>query len=95
MAIFRKIHVTFWSYSFISELKDRERIFYLYLLTNEKTTQCGVYEITKKQIAFDLGYSTDTVSILLNNFQKLGKILPPANLQLKIGINITTIRHQK
>jgi hypothetical protein len=74
MAIFRKIHVTFWSDAFIQELKDREKLFYIYLLTNDKTTQCGVYELTKKQIAFDLGYSIDTVSILINQFQKYDKI---------------------
>lgn len=74
MAIFRKIHVTFWSDSFISELKDREKLFYIYILTNERTTQCGVYEITKKQISFDLGYSIDTVSALIKQFQKIGKI---------------------
>lgn len=74
MAIFRKIHVTFWSDAYVSDLKEKEKLFYLYLLTNERTTQIGCYEITKKQISYDLGYSIDTVSILLNKFQKDGKI---------------------
>ncbi len=74
MAVYRKIHITFWSDAFVSELKDREKLFYLYLLTNERTSQLGVYEITKKQIAFDLGYSIDTVSVLINLFQNSGKI---------------------
>ena len=74
MAIFRKIHVNFWSDSFISSCDDKVKLFYLYLLTNERTSQLGVYEITKKQIAFDLGYSIDTVSILINEVEKLGKI---------------------
>jgi len=43
-------------------------------MTNEKTRQCGVYEITKKQMAFDLGYSMDKVSILLKYFISKGKI---------------------
>lgn len=75
MAIFRKIHVTFWSDSFISSLEDKQKLFYLYLLTNERTTQLGVYEITKKQMAFDLGYSIDTVSKLIQSIQKTGKIM--------------------
>jgi hypothetical protein len=74
MAIFRKIHISFWSDPFISELKQEEKLFYIYLLTNTNTTQCGIYEITKKQIAFDLGYSIDRVSILLKSFYKYGKI---------------------
>lgn len=75
MAIFRKIHVTFWSDSFVSNLTEKEKLFYLYLLTNERTTQIGIYEITKKQIAFDLGYSINIVSDYLKLFQKHGKIM--------------------
>lgn len=74
MAIFRKIHVTFWSDAYVSELKDREKLFFLYLLTNERTTQLGIYEITKRQMAFDLGYSIDTVSSLIKLIEKSGKI---------------------
>ena len=75
MAIFRKIHVTFWSDSFVSNLTEKEKLFYLYLLTNERTTQIGIYEITKRQISFDLGYSINTVSDLLKQFSKYGKIM--------------------
>ena len=74
MAIFRKIHTSFWSDSFVSELENDQKLFYLYLMTNERTRQCGVYEITKKQIAFDLGYSIDKVSKLLAYFISKKKI---------------------
>ena len=74
MAIFRKIHTSFWSDSFISDLDKDKKMFYLYLLTNERTTQCGIYEITKRQIAFDLGCSIDTVSKLLKYFVSEKKI---------------------
>ena len=75
MAIFRKIHTSFWSDPFIQDLDNDHRLFYLYLLTNEKTKQCGIYEISKKQMSFELGYSIDRVSKLLAYFIKLGKIL--------------------
>jgi hypothetical protein len=74
MAIFRKIHTSFWSDSFVSELENDYKLFYIYLMTNERTRQCGVYEITKKQIAFDLGYSIDKVSKLLTYFINRSKI---------------------
>lgn len=74
MAIFRKIHTSFWSDSFISELDNDHKLFYIYLMTNERTRQCGVYEITKRQIAFDLGYTIDRVSILLKYFINRNKI---------------------
>ena len=75
MAIFRKIHTSFWSDTFIQDLDNDQRLFYLYLLTNERTKQCGIYEISKKQMAFDLGYSIDRVSKLLQYFIKVDKVL--------------------
>ena len=74
MAIFRKVHTSFWSDPFIQDLTIEQRYFYLYLLTNEQTKQCGVYEITRKQISFDTGYSMDKVSVLLKYFISKGKI---------------------
>jgi hypothetical protein len=75
MAIFRKIHTSFWSDPFIQDLDNDHRLFYLYLLTNERTKQCGIYEISKKQMSFELGYSIDKVSKLLAYFIKVGKVL--------------------
>lgn len=75
MAIFRKIHTSFWEDSFISELDPKAKLFYLYLLTNPRTKQCGIYEITIKQIAFDLGYSIDTVLKYIKDFNSFGKIM--------------------
>lgn len=74
MATFRKVHTKFWSDSFIQSLSPEKKFFYLYLLTNEATRQCGIYEITKQRISFDTGYTIETVSILLNYFVELGKI---------------------
>jgi len=86
MAIFRKVHTSFWSDSFTSDLTVDQKLFYIYLLTNERTKQCGVYEITKKQISFDLGYSIDKVSILLTYFINKGKIkYNEATKELAIG----------
>lgn len=74
MAIFRKVHTSFWSDPFIEDLDRDQKLFYLYLITNDKTRQCGIYEITKKQIAYDLGYNIDTVSKHMAYFIKTGKI---------------------
>mgnify|MGYP000070582566 CR=1 FL=1 len=53
MAIFRKIHVSFWKDEFIESLTPEQKFFYLYLMTNDRTTQCGIYEITIKQMQVD------------------------------------------
>jgi hypothetical protein len=75
MAIFRKIHTSFWSDTFIQDLDNEHKLFYMYLLTNERTKQCGIYEISKKQMSFDLGYSIDRVSKMLKYFVNSGRIM--------------------
>lgn len=75
MATFRKIHVQFWSDPYIQTLSPEKKYFYLYLLTNEKTKQCGIYEISPRQISHDTGYTVETVLTLLQYFIDSGKIM--------------------
>lgn len=75
MAIFRKIHTQFWSDPFVQSLTPEKKYFYLYLLTNEKTKQCGIFEITIRQISYDTGYIVETVNTLLEYFVDAEKIL--------------------
>lgn len=75
MAIYRQIHVSFWQDPFVLDLTPEEKYFYIYLMTNSKTNQIGIYEIPKKIMEIELGYSIDRVSILLNKFISYKKIL--------------------
>jgi len=68
MAIFRKIHTSFWGDSFIQDLTPEQKYFFLYLLTNDKTKQCGIYEITVRQMCYDTGYNEETIKKLLEFF---------------------------
>jgi hypothetical protein len=74
MAIFRKVHTSFWGDPFTQDLTPEQKYFYLYLITNDKTKQCGIYEITKRQICYDTGYNIDTVCKLLEYFINKRKI---------------------
>lgn len=74
MAIFRKIHIQFWSDVFIQSLTPEQKFFFLYLLTNERTKQCGIYEITTRQISYDTGYNVETINRLIDFFTTSGKI---------------------
>jgi hypothetical protein len=47
----------------------------LYLLTNPETAQIGIYKITKKQIAFDLVYSIESVHALMERFTQHHKLI--------------------
>ena len=74
MAIFRQVHVSFWQDTFVLDLTPEEKYFYLYLMTNSKTTQCGVYELPIKVMELETGYNRETVEKLLNRFIEYGKI---------------------
>lgn len=69
MAKFRMVYTAFWEDAkVVEELTPEDKYFFLYLLTNAKTTQIGIYSITKRQMAFDLGYSMESVQVLLDRF---------------------------
>ena len=67
MAKYRMVRTEFWKNPIVmEEMSPEDRYFYLYLLTNPQTTQIGIYRITKKQMAFDLGYSIERESIIIS-----------------------------
>lgn len=74
MAIFRKIHVSFWKDLFVKKLTPEQKYFYLYLMTNSNTTQCGIYEIDFGMISYETGYNTETIQKLILFFESKGKI---------------------
>lgn len=74
MAKFRNVSVKFWSDPFVETLTPEKRYFFLYLITNEHTTQCGIYEISFRSMAFETGYNTETIEKLVQFFEKSGKI---------------------
>jgi hypothetical protein len=75
MATYRKLHTTFWTDPFVENLTQEQKLFYLYLITNTKTKQSGIYEITKKYMAFETGFSIKEITELINYFVNDGKIL--------------------
>ncbi|AVM24922.1 conserved phage C-terminal domain-containing protein [Bacillus pumilus] len=76
MAKYRHVHTTFWQDPKVTEeMTPEDRYFYLYLITNPNTTQIGIYPITKKQMAFDLGYSIESINSLMDRFQNHHKLI--------------------
>jgi DnaD/phage-associated family protein len=69
MAKYRMVRTDFWKNPIVSEeMTPEDKFFFLYLLTNPDTTQIGIYKITKKQMAYDLGYSIESVHSLMERF---------------------------
>lgn len=65
----RFIDTHFWSDTWVDELGRDERYFFLYLLTNDKTSIAGVYEIPLKMIAFETGFNKQEVMNMFQNLQ--------------------------
>ncbi|MDY7796292.1 hypothetical protein U0G23_17290, partial [Clostridioides difficile] len=69
MPIFRQIYTNFWTDPKIQEeFSVEDKLFYIYLLTNPHTTQIGIYTITKKQIAFEIGWTLESTNAVMDRF---------------------------
>ena len=76
MGIKRIVDTGFWTDGKVDDFSPEDKYFMLYLLTNPFSTQLGIYEISIKQVAFQLGYSVDTVKTLIDRFEnKYGMIV--------------------
>jgi hypothetical protein len=85
MAVYRQIQTTYWQDEFVLNLTPEEKYFYLFLLTNSKTKQCGIYQLPVQVIVFETGYNQETVEKLLKRFIDYGKIIYSAKTR-EIGI---------
>ena len=76
MGIKRIVDTSFWTDGKVDDFSPEDKYFMLYLLTNPFSTQLGIYEISIKQVAFQMGYSIDAVKVLIDRFEnKYGMIL--------------------
>ena len=70
MALYRSIHLSFWTDSKIDDyFTPEDKYFFLYLLTNPHTRICGCYEISIRAMSRELGYNEDAVFRLLNRME--------------------------
>lgn len=76
MGVYRPVQTEFWTDpKVVEEFTPEDRLFYLYLLTNPSTTQIGIYQITKKTMAFELGYSIESINALMDRFIRHHKLI--------------------
>ena len=76
MAVFRQVQTDFWQdVRVVEEMTPEDRYFYLYLLTNPHTSQIGIYQIPKKMMAFEMGYSIESINSLMDRFEKHHKLI--------------------
>ena len=87
MGVKRIVDTNFWNDDKVVDLfSPEDKLFMLYLMTNPHTTQLGIYPINKKNMAFELGYSVDTVNVLLERFENKYNIIKYSNETNEIAI---------
>jgi hypothetical protein len=69
----RIIHTRFWKDSYISALNPKEKLVFIYLLTNEYINLCGVYELPDKYIRLDLDITQEELDLAKYKFTKDNK----------------------
>ena len=74
MAAYRQIHITFWQDPFIEGLEPKQKYFYLYLMTNSKTKQCGCYEISMRLMQYETNLSSKEIKSYIKLFVESKKI---------------------
>lgn len=70
MAKNRYVNTKFWSDNYISRLNKDEKLLFLYLLTNERTTIAGIYELPVRYMAIETGMDEEDVERILKKFSR-------------------------
>lgn len=73
--MYRPVDIEFWQDEFILELSSEQKLTYIFLLTNRRTTQCGIYNIGLTISQLELQFSEEKIKEHLKFFQEKGKLL--------------------
>jgi len=65
----RMLKTRFWTDGFIITLDPVEKLLFLYLLTNQYTSICGIYECPLKVMAFETGIDRDAFERVIERFK--------------------------
>lgn len=66
--MYRNVDCATWDDAWFAELDPRAKLFFLYLVTNRRSTSCGAYEITVRQMAFETGLAADEIERWLHEW---------------------------
>ncbi len=68
------VSTSFWSDHYVADLDPVEKLLFLYLLTCERSTLAGVYELPVKMMAVETGIETEMVKKILGRFEEDDKV---------------------
>lgn len=89
----RVVSTVFWEDEKVVDMfSPEDKYFMLYLLTNPRTTSIGIYALPVKIAAFDLGYSVESVKVLLERFENKYKMIVYSKEQQEVAV-LNTLRY--
>lgn len=89
----RVVSTVFWEDEKVVDMfSPEDKYFMLYLLTNPRTTSIGIYALPVKIAAFDLGYSIESVKVLLERFENKYKMIVYSKEQQEVAV-LNTLRY--
>jgi hypothetical protein len=85
MSTFKQVHIKFWQNDFVLGLSAEERYFYIYLITNSMTNQCGIFKLNRRLAELETGYTAEQIGKYLEKFQEYGKVVvSPATTEIML-----------
>lgn len=76
MAIYRNVHISFWTDAKVAdEMTPEDKYFFLYLLTNPHGNILGCYEFSFKQAEAETGYQKDTIHKLIDRMRNVHHVI--------------------
>ncbi|TDK49716.1 hypothetical protein [Algoriphagus formosus] len=90
MGVRRYVNTDFWGDPWILELEPKEKLVFLYLLTNDKSNMLGAFELSLKVAEFELGIPEDELELIFQKFTNEGKII----YEDRFLVIINWVRHQ-
>ena len=73
-AKFRYIYTRIWQDPCMLKYAKEMKLFFIYLLTNPYTSQCGIYELPLELAVVESGFNMEELEKLIEKFTKLDKL---------------------
>ena len=73
MPDYRQIHTEIWSDPWFELLDPRDKLLFIYLFSNKRSTLAGLYDISVRQIAFDTGLEEQYINEAMARFAEADK----------------------
>lgn len=70
----RNIHTKIWEDEFFSSLSPKQKLLFIYYITNDNVGLTGIYELTNKQTIFDTGLTEKEVESYKKIFMEIGRV---------------------